>query len=255
MRQHKSSTDEHWNRRASSDIEPELVNIHDSVQRDLEFELFRKFLSQTDKVLEVGCGNGYVTQQIRELVDHVDAFDFSENMVEQARRLYGERNNSFFQDNVLAPAHLNTPYDIAVCVRVLINLVDLEEQIRAFENIKNSVKTGGRIILVEGFTDGFDALSEIRVRCGMPPLTPAKINFYSSIADFLDGIQDVEIVDQFHLGMFDVLTRIVYPAYVGPENAAFSDFHVKTMDVVRALNPDVFSDMSRVRGFVFRRTS
>src|SRR4051812_2828320 len=117
----KSDTDKHWNERAQNVSDAAKVNIDDTVQRDLELEFVFKNLDRGARLLEVGCGNGYVTQQLRDRVAFVDAFDFAENMIERGKQLYGETNNRFFHDSVLAPKNANGPYDIAVCIRVLIN--------------------------------------------------------------------------------------------------------------------------------------
>ena len=82
----KSETDKHWNERARSMMDAAKVNIDDTVQRDLELEFVFKNIDRGSRLLEVGCGNGYVTWQLRERVAHVDAFDFAENMVEQGKR-------------------------------------------------------------------------------------------------------------------------------------------------------------------------
>ena len=81
----KSNADLHWNERALTERDNARVNIGDTVQRDLELAFILEQLPHAGRVLEVGCGNGYVTQQLRNNSRHVDAFDYAENMVERAR--------------------------------------------------------------------------------------------------------------------------------------------------------------------------
>ncbi len=97
----KSLTDLHWNERALSESDDARVNIHDTEQRDLELDFVLANVPANGRVLEVGCGNGHVTQQIRERTRFVDAFDFAENMIERARMTYGEVNNRFFHGSVV----------------------------------------------------------------------------------------------------------------------------------------------------------
>src|SRR5258705_10014414 len=164
------------------------------------------------RVLEVGCGNGFSTNRFRSVVNHVDAFDYSEEMIRRARDAFGETNNRFIHDNVLAPRHLAGPYDAVVCVRVLINLRSLEEQRLAVRNLVSLLDSGGRLILVEGFSDGFSSLNELRAKVSLPPLEPARINFYSALRALLPDLeQQLYLVDEFHLGAYDYLTRVVYP--------------------------------------------
>ncbi len=176
-------------------------------------------------------------------------------MIHSAREQYGETNNRFFCDNVLDPQHLDGPYNAVLCVRVLINLRDLSEQERAIENISGVLKVGGRLILIEGYLDGFDALNGLRVDSGIPPARPAPINYYSRLSEVMPLIQRRFIVsDTFHTGLFDLLTRVVYPALVGPEQATGpSEFHQKIEPIVRAFPDTDLARFARLHGFALVR--
>jgi len=248
----KSATDIHWNERAVKETDISAVNIADVSQRELETGFLLQHLRKTDKVLEVGCGNGFLTNILRDHVASVDAFDYAENMVDQARQIYHEKNNRFFHDNVLEPTGWQGPYDCIVCVRVLINLRNLEEQKLAIENMRKALKPGGRLLLIEGYLEGFEEINRIRTDAGMPPLSPASINFYSRLQDIIKESLEpgFDIKATFHTGCFDFLTRIVYPAVVGAENATgYSEFHGKMVSVARAYNQDQFRHLARLHGF------
>jgi len=252
----KSNTDLHWNARALSESDNAKVNIGDTVQRDLELDFVFAHLPADGRVLEVGCGNGYVTQQVRRLVKQVDAFDFAENMVERARTSYGETNNRFFHGSVLDRATCESgAYDAAICVRVLINLRNLNEQIASLDNIAHWLKPGGKLILVEGFRDGFDGLNNLRADCGMPALVPAAINHYSYLAELRPVIDRwFDPGGEFHTGMFDFLTRVIYPCLVGPEQATGAgEFHRKIMPIAQHYNPNEMQHLARARGFALVR--
>jgi SAM-dependent methyltransferase len=251
----KSTTDLHWNERAASVSNDVEVNLMDIFQREIEYDYVCRYLEPSARILEVGCGNGFSTERFRRLVGHVDAFDYAENMIERARAAFGETNNRFIHDNVLDPKHLGSDYDAVVCVRVLINLHDLEQQRLALENLAKLTKQGGRLILAEGFTDGFDGLNTLRDEVGLPPLTPASINFYSSLAEILEVLEaSFELEETFHLGAYDYLTRVMYPLVVGPENATHNtNFSERCSELARAFNPDCFEPLSRMRGLVLRR--
>jgi len=251
----KSITDKHWNKRAVSEKDHAAVNIADVSQRDLETEFVLAQLQPNSRILEIGCGNGFLTNILRTRVNSVDAFDYAENMVEEARRLYGEKNNRFFHDNVLKPASVKPPYDAVVCVRVLINLRDLNEQKVAVSSIAAMLRPGGTFVMVEGFLDGFGALNELREKCGLERLRPAAINFYSPLSDLMQHVQGLFVLGaEFHSGSFDFLTRVVYPALVGSGKATgHADFHRQILPVARSFNPDQFKPLARLRGFALTR--
>ena len=250
----KSATDRHWNQRAASVADDVEVNIMDIFQRNLEYEYVCRYLEKGMRVLEVGCGNGFSTKRFRELVEYVDAFDYAENMIARARAAFGETNNRFIHDDVLAPRSLQGPYDVVICVRVLINLRNLDEQRKAVANLLPLLRPGGRLILVEGFTEGFSQLTVLREKVGLPAIEPAAINFYSSTSDLLPHLEkQCDLVDTFHLGAYDYLTRVVYPMVAGHENVRHNSvFSERAWELAQAFNPDDFEPLSRIRGFVFQ---
>ena len=251
----KTSTDLHWNERATSVANDVEVNIMDIFQREIEYDYVCRFLREDMRVLEVGCGNGFSTERFRALVAHVDAFDYAEDMIERAKSTVGETNNQFLHDNVLDPKHLTGPYDTVICVRVLINLADLEQQQTAVRNLAQLTRPGGLLILAEGYTDGFEALNSLRSQVSLPPIQPAAINFYSSLADLQPTIDEsFDVEDSFHLGAYDYLTRVMYPLVVGPKNAKHNtNFSERCSELARVFNPDAFEPLSRMRGLVLRR--
>lgn len=246
---------QHWNQRAASGLPDAQINIHDVFQRDLEFEFLLSCLKPSDTVLETGCGNGFSTDRIRQVVEHVDAFDVSPRMIEQARETQGEQNNTFFNASVLEPIETDRVYDAAVCVRVLINVPDLDAQLLALRNLTAALKDGGRLVLIEGFRDGFEALSGARQELGMPALEPAAVNFYSyfeQIEPFLDATYELE--STFHSGTYDYYTRVLYPLLVGAENVeAGSEYSQKLASLARCFNPEGFRRFSRLRGLLLRK--
>lgn len=251
----KSSTDIHWNNRART-IEKDLeVNIMDVFQRNLEYDAICSYITPKMEILEVGCGNGYSTSIFRKLAKHVDAFDYSEDMIQRAKRAFKETNNRFFVDNVLAPKYINKKYDLVLCIRVLINLSNLDEQQLAIRNLTPFIKNGGLVIFLEGFKDGFLELNLIRDKVKLPKIEPAKINFYSSVGDLIPLLKDnFSIEQEIHLGSYDYLTRFVYPYLVGQENVKHNtNFHEKAYSLARVYNPDSFKHLSRVRGFVLKK--
>jgi len=251
----KTTTDLHWNERAASVANDVEVNLMDIFQREIEYDYVCRYLNSTMRVLEVGCGNGFSTDRFRSLVEHVDAFDYAEQMIERAKEAFGETNNTFIHDNVLDPQTLEGPYDTVICVRVLINLADLEQQQVAVRNMASLTKPGGLLILAEGYTDGFQALNDLRAEVELPAIQPAAINFYSSLADLQPTIDEsFDLEDTFHLGAYDYLTRVLYPLVVGPENATHNtNFSERCSELARAFNPDAFEPLSRMRGLVLRR--
>jgi SAM-dependent methyltransferase len=251
----RTVTDEHWSQRAATVAKDHEVNLMDVFQRELEFDAIARYLKPDMEVLEVGCGNGFSTDRFRPAVKHVDAFDKSEEMIERAHRSFGEKNNRFFVDDVLAPQHIDRAYDCVICVRVLINLPDTKAQLVAIDNMAKFLRPGGVLLLAEGFTEGFAELSALREKVGLPPVTPARINHYSSWDEIRPAVEKhFEVQEHWHLGTYDYLTRVLYPLVVGPENAKHNtNFAERCQQLARAFNPDAMAHLSRLQGFVLKK--
>jgi SAM-dependent methyltransferase len=247
----------YWSNRARCISNDREVNIQDCIQRDIEYGYILPKLNSKMRVLEIGCGNGYTTAQIRKITAHVDAFDISEEMIGRATSSFGEDKNRFFVDSILEPTQTNPPYDVVICIRVLINLAGLESQKKAISVIAGHLQPMGRLILVEGFMDGFNELNKLRKLADMPSIQPAPVNYYSSLEDLLPFLNNFfEIEDTFHLGTFDYLTRVVYPMVVGADRVQHNSAFVQKLgDLTKISNDDCFEKLSRVRGFFCRRRS
>ena len=245
----KTSTDKFWNKRAQ-DVDFAQANIDDLVQRSLENKFMLNELNCSMRVLEVGCGNGYLTRDIRECVSSVKSFDFSEEMIDAAKKNCGEANNEFFVESVLNPNAVDEKFDAVLCVRVLINLDNVEEQKQAIRNMTQWVKPGGRLILVEGYSDGFSALSELREDIRLSAVKPANINFYSEFRELRSVIEEnFHISNEWNSGFYDVLTRVAYPLLVGEENVKGpSDFHDKMQPLLYHLTGKEFGKFARLNG-------
>jgi hypothetical protein len=74
--------------------------------------------------------------------------------------------------------------DIVICQRVLINLLEHEDQKRALENIVAVLRagrpggSGGKCLFIEAFTRYLLKLNEAREEFELPPIPPAHHNLY-----------------------------------------------------------------------------
>jgi len=244
----KSFTDNHWNDRAIQCKDFSAVNIPDVQQKALERDIICRYLKPNMHILEVGCGNGDSTFVYRQNVRHVDAFDFSPNMIKRAKEVVGEKNNTFFEDNILDPQHLGNDYDAVICQRVLINLGNFENQVVAVKQMASVVKHGGLLILAEGYANGFEKLSAIRKAVGLDALKPAAINFYSRYEELAPCLNEYfTYVDSIYLGSYDYLTRIVYPLIATGDVDHNTQYHELFSVLSKAFNPEAFNTLSRLR--------
>lgn len=105
---------------------------------------WKRYLRKSDHILEIGCGTGVFTQQLRKLCRSITAVDLSPKMAEQARR----RNPGV--DIRMANAErlpfAKGKFDAVVCVNSFSYVLN---QRKALREIRRVLKPKGKALLVE----------------------------------------------------------------------------------------------------------
>lgn len=169
-----------WNDRAKL---AELAGSNDFVAKQLEIAILGKHILPGQKILEVGCGNGFTAVEFaRRFEVDVYGIDFSEEMIKAARKLAGggplKGRVRFDVADVRNLPSADSNYDLIYTERVLINLPDWATQARAIQDITSRLKPGGRYLMCENSQDGLDRINELREACGVTAIVPPWHNRY-----------------------------------------------------------------------------
>lgn len=99
----------------------------------------------TDEVLECACGTGLLTEGIAAKCKRLVATDFSEKMLEKAKKKCGRFSNiTFKRENILQIDEPDGRFDAVVAANV-IHLLD--EPLRALAELDRVCRRGGKIII------------------------------------------------------------------------------------------------------------
>ncbi len=130
----------------------------------------KSYLSDTDQVLEVGCGTGSTALLLAPNVAHMTASDISNNMIriaEQKASKQGVQNTSFIATDLFGSKLDQGPYD-AVLALNLIHLIEDTEG--AMKRISQLVKPGGLFISKTVCRPGKDTPLKFRFMLMILPL-------------------------------------------------------------------------------------
>jgi len=220
----------YWNKRAYEIKDEVMITHNDIYQKYLELDFIDQFLKPFMNVLEVGCGNAFVTKHISKSVAHVDGFDPSEIMISKAKQICKEISNVSLYVGALPHPSINellSHYDAIISVRVIINLENQIFQNKAIEWIASKLKPGGHFLMLEGYEDGIRNLDKFRVAAGLKPISRSPFN-----VNLKKGWLENIVSSYFHineyktLGLYDILTRVFYPVYVGEDKVQYNThFH------------------------------
>ena len=199
--------------------------------RKLEIETVENWLTDSDRVLEIFCGNGLSTLEFAKRCKSVVACDLSEKMIESAKRnLAGRKpsstNVTFEKQDVLEIDKAYSPgqFDTVVSVRGLINLPSFGAQKEAILKVHGLLPKRGKFIFLEGYRNGLERINDLRAKFSLKPLSEPWYDRYfedPELSDFLG--EHFDVGDERNLDMYFLVSRVLYPHAVSPAEPEFSN--------------------------------
>ena len=219
---------EYWDERAARYANTPAATTNDVYLRELEIEtltgtLRRLAVSPGETVLDVGCGNGYSTLQVAGAFPEVHflGIDYSEKMIEAARKLLGAQPHlgsrvAFQVGDVLdITATCGTvTFAVVMTDRCLINLDSFEKQAQAVAQIAAHTKPGGHYIAIENFLEGQANMDAARRAIGLEGIPIRWHNLYFTEPGFRAIVEPFFDCITFHdfSSSYYLATRVIYSA-------------------------------------------
>lgn len=121
------------------------------------------------QILEVGCGNGTLLAALH-LAGYGDltAMDSLPEFVELARRQ--ETGARVTVGNVRRLEYPSNSFDVVISERVVINLASADDQRASVGEMARVLRPGGHLIMLEAFTEPWQAINAARGEFDLPPL-------------------------------------------------------------------------------------
>jgi ubiquinone/menaquinone biosynthesis C-methylase UbiE len=230
--------------------------------RELEIDLGREYIRDGDAVLDVGCGPGVA---LRDYASNrrirACGIDYSENMIEAARRNLAETapelGVEFEVASVTELPYGDGEFDVVTSHRCLMALLEWERQQEALRDIHRVLKPGGTLVLMEGTFEGIDRLNEYRRRFGLSEIDPGgrdrllTLKFHETeLLEFVEPLYELLRIQRF--GMYYFLTRIVQPLLVAPDPPSYDHRLNEVAKEIARVVPDL-EGIGHLTGFVLRK--
>lgn len=213
-----------WTQQAHEHGESPSASWSDRMVIELEIREIVKRLSDGDRILDVGCANGFSTIQFAsQRKAHIRGLDYIPEMIEQARRrlsrLQGQLASTveFAQGDIMALAEPSESYDKVVVVRVIINLREWTHQLKGLQECARVLKRGGLLLLSEATLQGWTRLNRFRREWKLPDIPMPEFNQYldedqviHSVSECLRLVELINFSSTYYVG-----TRVLKPLMNG----------------------------------------
>lgn len=142
---------------------------------DLEIRTLSKYIGNGERILDIGCGNGYTFIKLaQKKAIEVIGIDISPEMIKCAKQMLGNHMGKlkgkvqFELGNILSPDFVERfeedYFDTVLTKRTLINVLSWAEQKEVIIKILRFLKPKGKYIMIESTTQGYENMNRLRER-------------------------------------------------------------------------------------------
>lgn len=221
-----SEVKSYWDRKSVEMKGDPKATIKDHEFREMEVEIIKGLLKPSYRVFDVGCGNGFSTAEYAKVAGSVVGGDYIPAFVEDAKQTYLNKGNknklSFVVSDILNLDFKPESFDVVVSSRCLINLTSWEDQKRAISNIHKVLKKGGLFIFTEVTFQGMARLDALRKEFELSEIKKHWHNLYLDEVELEAFVKPMfEIQDVKRFGTYCLISKIVHPLYVAPEEPKY----------------------------------
>jgi ubiquinone/menaquinone biosynthesis C-methylase UbiE len=220
---------EFWTRQATEHQQSPCASWSDIRVIEMEIAEISKRLNDGDRVLDVGCANGFSSIQFatRRKVK-LRGLDYVPRMIEEAREHVKQSSAElkgsveFDIGDITGFAEKDDTYDKVVVIRVLINLGKWERQRQGLQECVRVLRRGGTLLLSEATLQGWGRLNRLRAEWGLPDIPIPPFNEYLDqekvVSELVGKMRLVEISN--FASTYYVGTRVLKPLLSRATSAA-----------------------------------
>lgn len=227
---------EFWNNQAKEFKGHHKASWGDKYALELEYELISKYIQNGNKVIDVGCANGFSTiLQAKTKKIEIVGIDFSAEMIRYAignKEKDKVNNVSFSVGDITNIEYEDNLFDVVYTTRVLINLPNWELQKKGILECLRIAKPGGKVIFAEAFYEPLVKLNSLRSIAGLAPLEEHDFNKYIKkykFESFMESLnlkfQNIDYTSVYYFGSRFLRELVTdYKSYEGYSNPINLDF-------------------------------
>ena len=212
----------YWTGQALEHGQSSAASWSDQMMIDLEIREILRRLEDGDRVLDIGCANGYSTVQFasQKQVD-IRGLDYIPEMIKQARARVNDLvanlrgKVEFDVGNITSLREKRASYDKVIVIRVLINLANWTSQLKGLQQCARVLKPGGILLLSEATLQGWRNLNAFRQEWGLSNIRMPSFNHYVDEDKLVEATSDLRLLEVANFSStYYVGTRVLKPLLI-----------------------------------------
>ena len=240
---------------------PEQICTNDVELAVLEAKQILSKLRDGTDILEIGCGNGLLYEDIRNQyqVKGYLGTDFVKELIDICKNKIRNKNDEFRQLDMteVNPETFDKKFDFIISRRAIQNVIDKELQLEVIDNLGYFLQESGLMILVESSQTAQDRINLERDKYGLNPLTPPFHNLF--LDDDRLKNQKFENVKLIEISPFSsdfyFITRIIYSRYAKEFLGECPTYEHPLQKIALSMSEKTSTSVySQIKTYVFQKT-
>ena len=228
----------------------------DEFIRDSETKFIIQNIKKKKIILDLGCGNGFTLKTIYKKQKAYKLYGIENNLslYNLAKKNLGKKAKIIKHDIRKKVSNFKFFFDIIICQRVLINLMQRNDQREALSNILYLLKRNGKLIIIEGFQSGLENLNLLRKKFKLKNIPVAHHNL--NLRDNFFKRKDLKDITPKNTKNFlsknYFISRVLDPIY----NLAFKKKFKYNSDFTRILSeiiPNLDLNIGQLKFLIFKK--
>lgn len=151
---------------------------------DTVFKVIKKYLSDCNTILDVGCGRGMFLAPLERIGKKVVGLDYCDSNVELLKKYGYEAYKCDCVDDI----PYRDKYDAVICAEVLEHLSQPEGE-KLLGNIHRSIKDNGKLIVMVPFKERYDKKMVICPHCNKQFHRDGHVRNYTDLSELISELQ------------------------------------------------------------------
>lgn len=249
-----------WEDVASEYGEQPDATIRDIFLRELNTMAVLKHINSKDKIIDVGCGNGFATAEYAKKARYTLGVDYITGFIDKAKQLHRaiirENRLQFKVGDILDLFPIRQEYgqfDCVISERTLINLASWSQQCKALDELDSLLKVRGKLILTEVTLQGHKSVDRIRRRFRLEVLEKHWNNVYIDENKLIRYLKKhYMLIRRESFSLYILLSRVVNAVLSRPREPSF-DAPINKIAFELSQEFSLSQDLGHQILFVFRK--